>query len=200
MELADIVAITGMPGLYKIAARRNDGIIVTSLIDNKTQFVSGRNHLFTTLDNITIYTQEDTTPLKEVIAEVKKQEASNPLPDGKDDAKLKTWFETILPTYDREKVYISDIKKLVKWYSILDAQKLIEELTAEKAVEETKEEETTEQDEKTDKKAAAKKGAKDEKPKKEAKPKTTGVKKDTGKATSRTAAPAKKITTPRKAS
>lgn len=197
MELADIAAITGMPGLYKIAARRNDGLIVTSLIDNKTQFVSGRKHLFTTLDNITIYTQEDTTPLKEVLAEIKKQESKNPLPDGKEDAKLRSWFEVILPTYDREKVYVSDLKKLVKWYGILDAQKLIEELTSDKPAEEVKaNDETAEQDDKK----ATKKATKDEKPKKEAKPKTAAVKKDTGKATSRTAAPAKKITTPRKAS
>lgn len=197
MELADIAAITGMPGLYKIAARRNDGLIVTSLLDNKTQFVSGRKHLFTTLDNITIYTQEDTVPLKEVLAEIKKQESKNPAPDGKEDAKLRSWFEVILPTYDREKVYVSDLKKLVKWYGILDAQKLIEELTSDKPAEEMK---ATEEGAEQEEKKITKKANKDDKAKKETKPKTTGVKKETGKATSRTAAPAKKITTPRKAS
>ena len=55
MDLSEIVSIPGMPGLFKVAARRNDGLIVTSLADDKTQFVSGRTNLFSTLDNITIY-------------------------------------------------------------------------------------------------------------------------------------------------
>src|SRR5437016_855547 len=68
MDLSEIVSITGMPGLFKVTTRRNDGLIVNSLVDDKTQFVPGRTHLFTTLDNITIYTKEDTSPLKEVLA------------------------------------------------------------------------------------------------------------------------------------
>ena len=68
MDLSEIVAIPGMPGLFKITARRNDGLIVTSLLDDKTQFVSGRTNLFSTLDNITIYTTEDPIVLKEVLA------------------------------------------------------------------------------------------------------------------------------------
>jgi hypothetical protein len=192
MDLSDIAAITGMPGLFKIAARRNDGLIVTSLLDNKTQFVSGRTHLFTTLDNITIYTSDEPATLKEVLASIKAKEAGNPLPDGKDEAKVKSWLEVVLPTYDKEKVYVSDMKKLIKWYGILNEQKLIEELTSDKAAE-TASEATEESSEKKETK-------KEKEPKtKEAKTKA-GKKTVSNKANTKPVPAAKKITTPRKAS
>lgn len=137
MDLSEIVAIPGMPGLFKITARRNDGLIVTSLLDDKTQFVSGRNNLFSTLDNITIYTTEDPIVLKEVLASIKKDGTA--VPDAKDEKVLKAWMEKVLPTYDKEKVHVSDMKKLAKWYSILDSKSLIEELIAEKTEEESAE-------------------------------------------------------------
>ena len=85
MELSEIVAIPGLPGLFKIAGRRNDGLIVTSFVDDKTQFVSGRTNLFTTLDNITIYTNDEPIVLKEVLASIKKTGVA--APDGKDEGK-----------------------------------------------------------------------------------------------------------------
>lgn len=190
MELSEIVAITGMPGLYKISARRNDGLIVTSLADNKTQFVSGRTHMFTTLDNVTMYTTDEPVALKDVLAAIKKNGA---VPDGKDDAKTKSWLEQVLPNYDKEKVYVSDMKKLLRWYTLLNDKNLIEELTAEKKAEAAAEEKE-EVAEKTSK------AAKEDKPKKESKPK---VKKDTAAATSKKntkpAPAAKKVSAPRKA-
>lgn len=186
MDLSEIVAVTGMPGLFKVTNKRSDGLIVTSLLDDKTQFIPGRTHLFTTLDNITIYTTDDTTPLKEVLASIKKNEATHAVPDGKKDDELKTWMEKILPTYDKEKVHVSDMKKLAKWYGILNGKNLIEELTAEKKAEEgaTTEEGVTEK--------------KEISTKKENKPKKTQTNIST-KANTRPAAGAKKITTPRKA-
>lgn len=186
MELSEIVAITGMPGLYKVSARRNDGLIVSSLLDDKTQFVSGRNHMFTTLDNVTMYTTGEPATLKEVLTAIKK---NGTVPDGKDDAATKAWLEKVLPTYDKEKVYVSDMKKLLKWYGILEDRKLVDELIAEKPAEEKTEgkEETTEKV----------KAAKEDKPKKEAKPK---VKKEvSSKASTKPAPGAKKVTAPRKA-
>ena len=177
MDLSEIVAIPGMPGLFKIASRRNDGLIVTSLLDDKSQFVSGRTNLFTTLDNITIYTNEDTVVLKEVLASIKKDGTA--VPDAKDEAKLKAWIERVLPTYDKEKVHVSDMKKLAKWYSILDGKNLIEELTAEKTEEENSE------------------AKKDLPPVKESKHITS--KNDSGSKATSKPAPVRKITTPRKA-
>jgi hypothetical protein len=178
MDLSEIVAIPGMPGLFKVTARRNDGLIVTSLVDDKTQFVSGRTNLFSTLDNITIYTTEDPIILKEVLAGIKK--TGTAAPDGKDEKALKAWMEKVLPSYDKEKVHVSDMKKLAKWYNILDGKNLIEELTTEKAADETAE--NTE--------------AKKELPKKETK--KVATKDQGGKATAKPA-PVRKITTPRKA-
>ena len=191
MDIAEIVAVTGVPGLFKVAARRNDGLIVTSLVDDKTQFLSGRTHLFSTLDNITIFTTDEPAILKDVLAAIKKNEGKHPVPDVKDDAGLKAWLEAALPNYDKEKVHVSDMKKLAKWYNILNAKNLIEELTAEKTAEVATEgkEESAEKEKKEVKKDAAKK-----------EPKAKAVKSDKSSKGSSKPAPVKKITTPRKAS
>ena len=191
MDIAEIVAVTGVPGLFKVAARRNDGLIVTSLVDDKTQFLSGRTHLFSTLDNITIFTTDEPAILKDVLAAIKKNEGKHPVPDVKDDAGLKAWLEAALPNYDKEKVHVSDMKKLAKWYNILNAKNLIEELTAEKTAEVAAEgkEESAEKEKKEVKKDAAKK-----------EPKAKAVKSDKSSKGSSKPAPVKKITTPRKAS
>ena len=182
MDLSEVVAITGMPGLFRIASRRNDGIIATSLVDGKTQFVSGRTYLFSTLDNITIYTNEDPVLLKEVLASIKKGEGKITSPDLKKDDDLKRWMEEVLPNYDKEKVHVSDMKKLAKWYTILAEKNLIDELIAEK-----KEDEKSESQELTEVKEV----------KKETKPKVVKANKS-AKAHSKPA-PVKKVTAPRKA-
>jgi len=193
MTLAELVSITGMPGLFKVTNKRNDGLIVTSLSDNKTTFVSGRTHMFSTLDNITMFTSGDGVTLKEVLTAMKKQEAENPTSSVKDDASLKAYIAKVIPDYDREKVYVSDMKKLIKWYDMLNAKNLIEELIAE-------EEATKTEDGGTDEAPAKKEGKKEAKgdtakPKKDTKSKVEGKVKAAPKA-----APVKKITTPRKAS
>jgi hypothetical protein len=128
MDLKDIVAVTGLSGLYKSAAKRNDGMIITSLETGKTTFASARVHMFTPLDTITVYVENnDTTELIKIFAEMKKQEKSNPVPDAKaDNPTLKAYFKKILPNYDEEKVYFSDIVKIVKWYRLLDSKGMID--------------------------------------------------------------------------
>ena len=193
MTLAELVAITGMPGLFKVTGKRNDGLIVTSLTDNKTTFVSGRTHMFSTLDNITMFTTGDGVTLKEVLASIKKHEAENPTSSVKDDASLKAFVAKVIPDYDREKVYVSDMKKLVKWYDLLNGKNLIEELIADEEAAKT---EDTATEEAPAKKESKKEGKVDSaKPKKDTKPKVEGKVKAAPKA-----APVKKITTPRKAS
>jgi hypothetical protein len=122
MELKDIMSITGLPGLYKVIANRNDGVIVNGFHDNARRFVPSRQHMFTPLENITIYTTtEDPAELKQVFLDMKKQESSLPKPGAKDDdAALRNYMKAILPDYDEEKVYVSDIRKLLKWYDMLD--------------------------------------------------------------------------------
>ncbi|HXH19140.1 MAG TPA: DUF5606 domain-containing protein [Chitinophagales bacterium] len=128
MEFKDIVSISGMSGLYEVITRRADGMIVRGLDDGKPQFISSRIHVFTPLDAITIYTTDDNTELSRVLLEVKKQVAENPPVDlNADNEKFKSWFKKILPDYHEEKVYVSDIKKLIKWYQQLDKHHLITE-------------------------------------------------------------------------
>lgn len=128
MELKDIVSVSGMSGLHEVVAKRNDGMIVKGLDDGKPQFASSRIHVFTPLDAITIYTVKDTIELSKVLLEIKKQSAENPPVDASaDNDKLKTWFKKVLPDYNEEKVYVSDIKKLIKWYQQLDKHKLVTE-------------------------------------------------------------------------
>lgn len=128
MDLKDIVAVTGLSGLYKVAARRNDGMIISSLENGKTTFASARVHMFTPVDTITMYVEgNDTIELLKVFAEMKKQEKENPVADPKSDKPvLKEYFKKILPNYDEEKVYFSDIQKVLKWYLLLDSKGMID--------------------------------------------------------------------------
>ncbi len=203
MKLSEIVSVTGLPGLYKSSGKRTDGLIVTSLIDGTTKFVSGRVHLFSTLENITIYTQEGSKELKAVLADMKKNEKAHSPASLKSDDQLKAYFEAVIPDYDREKVYTSHMKKLVGWYNLLNEKGLIAELTADDtATDASASEETTEAtatEEKAEAKKAAKgdKGEKTAKPKKEAKPRLDKPAKATSKAAG---GGARKTVTPRKAS
>ena len=203
MKLSEIVSVTGMPGLFKASGKRTDGLIVTSLTDGSTKFVSGRVHLFSTLDNITIYTQEGSKELKQVLADMKKNEQAYSPAALKTDDELRTYFDAVVPDYDREKFYPSHMKKLVSWFNLLNAKGLIEELLAEDTATEAstmgEEEATTGTDEAADTKKATKadKSDKPAKPKKEAKPRVEKPAKATTKAAG---GGARKTVTPRKAS
>lgn len=127
MDLKEIMSVSGMPGLYKVMANRTDGLIVEGLHDKARKFVSSRQHMFTPLENITLYTTDDSVDLKMVLSNMKKNEGEHPVPDIKktDDNTLRNYMKTIVPNYDEEKVYASDIKKLIKWYDLLNANQLV---------------------------------------------------------------------------
>jgi hypothetical protein len=203
MTLSEIVSVTGMPGLYKTSGKRSDGLIVTSLVDGTTKFVSGRVHMFSTLDNITIYTQEGSKELKEVLADMKKNEKKHSPTDIKGDDGLKAYFDVVIPDYDKEKFYTSHMKKLIGWYNILNAKDLIAELTSDEVKTDAadKDAETAEagSEEKAPAKKAAKaeKGDKSTKPVKESKPRAEKAVKANSKAAG---GGARKTVTPRKAS
>ncbi len=146
MRFRDITSITGMGGLFKMESHKPSGLIVTSLTEGWTKFVSNREHLFSPLDNISIYTANDTVELLVVMLKAYEQKTSNPTVDAKsDNAALSAYFEKVLPEYDREKVHISDIKKFIKWFQILDEKGILATEIEEKAKEEAeaKTEETT---------------------------------------------------------
>ena len=142
MRFREVTSISGLGGLYKMEVQKPSGVIVTSLTEGWTKFISNRQHLFSPLDNISIYTDNDTVELLEVILAVHENREKFPAPaDAKaSNDELKAWFANILPNYDREKVYAGDIKKLIKWYQILLEQGVIDtELEEKKKAAEEKE-------------------------------------------------------------
>jgi uncharacterized protein DUF6852/uncharacterized protein DUF5606 len=119
MEYNKIVAVTGMSGLFEMVSSKSDGGIVRSLEDNSTKFVSNRVHNFSQLESIEVYTKKDNVNLVEIFNSMKS--SSEALPDGKADAKaIKSYFEKVYPDLDFERVYGSDMKKMIRWYSILN--------------------------------------------------------------------------------
>jgi hypothetical protein len=163
MEYSKLVAVTGLPGLYELINSKNDGAIIRSLEDNSTKFASSRIHNFSHLESIEIYTTADNVNLVEIFYAMEK--AADKLPDGKDNGLLKKYFEKVYPELDFERVYSSDLKKMVKWFEVLKKNKV--EIKLSEPVEEPEEAEPV-KEEKPVKKAAAPKEVKEEK-KKEAK-------------------------------
>ncbi len=130
MNLEKLVAISGKSGLFSMVSNRSNGLIVEDLDDNKRFFVSARMHQFTPLASISIYTEdeEETVELKEVFKKMKTGLDTYPLVDMKaDSSAFRTYFENIMPEHDRDRVLISDIKKLTKWFSFLHERNLISE-------------------------------------------------------------------------
>jgi hypothetical protein len=117
MEYSKLIAVTGQPGLFELISSKNDGAIVRSLDDQTTKFVSSRGHQFSHLESIEVYTVEDNVNLIEVFLAMKN--SSLALPDPKDAKALKAYFAEVYPTLDFERVYTSDLKKMVKWLQIL---------------------------------------------------------------------------------
>jgi hypothetical protein len=118
MEYNKLVSVTGLGGLYELMSSKADGGIVKSLEDKSTKFVSTRLHNFSHLESIEVFTTNDNVNLVEVFTAMK--DSTEPLPDAKADAtKIKAYFEKVYPEMDFERVYGSDMKKMVKWFALL---------------------------------------------------------------------------------
>ena len=117
MEYSKLVAVTGLPGLFELVNSKTDGAIVRSLDDKSTRFVSSRIHNFSHLESIEVYTVRDNVNLVDVLNAMDK--AGGNLPDDKDSDAVKNYFEKVYPDMDFERVYASDMKKMVKWFDIL---------------------------------------------------------------------------------
>jgi hypothetical protein len=162
MNLTGIISIAGKPGLYRVVAQGNNNVIVESLEDNK-RFPAHSNNRISALDDISIYTYEEDVPLKEVFDAIYKKENGGAAISHKENQnKLAAYMAEVLPNYDQERVYASDVKKLFQWYNLLhkagalvmDEEKEVEE----KSAEEKPKKETAEK-KSTAKKPAAKKPA-----------------------------------------
>ncbi len=141
MDYNKIVSVTGLGGLYELISSKTDSGIVRSLEDNSTKFVSTRIHSFSHLESIEVYTVKDNVNLVEVFKAMKENKEA--VPDAKADAKaIRSYFEKVYPEMDFERVYASDMKKMVKWFDILiknnidikQSEAPEEEVTAESAV------------------------------------------------------------------
>src|SRR5262245_37410407 len=120
MEYSKIVAVSALPGLYELINSKNDGAVVRSLEDNSTKFASSRIHNFSHLESIEVYTTGDNVNLAEIFFAMEK--AGSSVPDTKDNAAVKNYFVKVYPDLDFERVYASDLKKMVKWFEVLKKQ------------------------------------------------------------------------------
>ena len=118
MEYNKLISVSGLPGLFELVTTKNDGAIVRSLEDNTTRFISSRGHQFSHLESIEVYTTGNNVNLSEVFVAMKNNEEA--LPDIKNDKALKSYFLKVYPEIDLERVYSSDLKKMVKWLQILN--------------------------------------------------------------------------------
>ncbi|MDU6658496.1 MAG: DUF5606 domain-containing protein [Capnocytophaga sp.] len=128
MNLTKVLAISGKPGLYHLETQTRSGFLATSLADGKRISVGIRNNV-SLLSEIAIYTFEKEVPLTEVFTNMKnfeegKEARISPKSDG---ATLEEYFSQVLPNYDRDRVYASDIKKIIQWYNLLLAKGFLEE-------------------------------------------------------------------------
>src|SRR5438477_3799456 len=117
MEYSKIVSVTGLPGLYELVNTKTDGAIVRSLDDKTTKFASSRIHNFSHLESIEVFTTAENVNLVDIFQAMKNTGES--LPETKDDATVKKYFEKVYPDIDFERVYSSDLKKMIKWYDVL---------------------------------------------------------------------------------
>lgn len=136
MDLRTVLSVSGKPGLFKLIAHQKSGVVVESLLDGKRTAISANANV-SSLGDIAIYTYEEEVPLREVfkaMAEVTEGKEALSHKSSKDD--LEDFFGEVLPKFDQERVYASDIKKVVQWFNILvknDLLSILEEEVSEDA-------------------------------------------------------------------
>lgn len=144
MKYKEIVSVTGEAGLFQLVSSKSDGAIVRSLDGKNTKFIPSRNHNFTPLESIEVFTTGENVMLADVFKAMKENEAVHQAPDANADNKaVKGYFQQIFPSLDEERVYQSDMKKMLKWYPQLKKADLL------KFEEEKAEKEKTEEPEET---------------------------------------------------
>jgi hypothetical protein len=167
MEYAKIVAVTGLPGLFELVSSKSDGAIVRSLEDQSTKFVSSRIHNFSHLESIEVYTVRDNVNLVDIFTAM--QSSSEKMPDEKDNSAVKKYFEKVYPDLDFDRVYSSDMKKMVKWFGVLQSNEIEIKLREPEAEEEPIAEDEVAVEEKAPAKEEKPKAAKEAKEKEPAK-------------------------------
>ncbi|MGY3087452.1 hypothetical protein ACVWYF_000478 [Hymenobacter sp. UYAg731] len=137
-ELQELAAISGMPGLYRLVRAARHGVLVESLDEKATRTLAPARNKVSLLSEISIYTQdpEETVPLTEVFERIyQKHGAASPVTPKSSEGELTDFLAGVIPDYDRDRVYLSDIKKLASWYGIVSKHRPYQEAAA--ATEET---------------------------------------------------------------
>lgn len=121
IDLSGFISITGQPGLYKIIAQSKNGIIVEGLHDKKRSNVYASTKV-STLSDISMFTTGEDKPIEEIMTAIFEKEKGGPAIDSKaDDKAVEQYFASVLPDYDKERVYVSNMRKLFSWYNALQS-------------------------------------------------------------------------------
>lgn len=145
MGLEKILSISGKPGLFELKTQTRSGFLAESLLDGKKIAVSANQNV-SLLSEIAIYTLNEEVPLRQIMQKIKdKENGGKAISHKEDKLKLEEYFFEILPDYDEDKVYASDIKKIIQWYNLLQEKDLMDfsEPTEEEAQELLKQKEAT---------------------------------------------------------
>ncbi|MEY4927066.1 MAG: hypothetical protein RI894_1502 [Bacteroidota bacterium] len=123
MNLSMLIAVSGtIAGIFRIHSNRNNGLVAEDLSNNKRLFIPQRGNSFTPLESISIYTEDDTVSLASVLQVMKDKLDDLEVPSPKStEEEMRAYFEQVLPDYDRDRVYLSDIRKVLRWFTALDA-------------------------------------------------------------------------------
>ncbi|WP_405381327.1 DUF5606 domain-containing protein [Maribacter sp. LLG6340-A2] len=142
MGLEKILSVAGKPGLYKLVTQTRTGFVAESMLDGKRITVSLRSSV-SVLSEIAIYTLEEEVPLREVFQKIQSKENGGKTSVSHKDEKIKLeeYFFEVLPNYDEDRVYVSDIKKVIQWYNILVDNEITDFSSEEEDVEKTAKEE-----------------------------------------------------------
>lgn len=131
MSLDKVLSISGKPGLFKILTQTRNGFVVESLLDKKKVTVTMHNNI-SVLSEIAIYTLTEEVPLRKVLKNIMEKEDGKPTSISPKDSKIKLeeYFFEVLPDYDEDRVYASDIKKIMQWYNLLQQHDMLDVLEA----------------------------------------------------------------------
>lgn len=144
IKLKDILSISGKGGLFRLIAQARNGIVVESIEDNK-RHVAPPTAKVSSLEDIAIFTREEEVPLADIFMMIHdKNEGQETISHKASAAELKDYFKELVPDYDEERVYVSDIKKVIHWYNQLHSHDMLEVVEKEEKEEDKAETEDSE--------------------------------------------------------
>lgn len=126
MDLKEILSISGKPGLYKMVAQTKTGVVVESLLDGK-RFTAFTHERISSLEEISIYAEEEDIPIRDVFRKIfEKENGKTSIGHKAPEKELRDYLLEVVPNFDQERVYKSDIKKIIMWYNILADKNMLE--------------------------------------------------------------------------